>query len=87
MTSDQPSSVSVPTSETSCESPGAPKELVTATVVEFPKCDFCSFRARYDGKTTQGPWAYMCGGHFLTDGVGLGMGRGQRLILATEKDE
>ena len=40
--------------------------------------------ARYDGKTTSGPWGYMCERHFRTDGVGLGLGKGQRLITESE---
>lgn len=27
-------------------------------------CDFCKKQARYDGKTTMGPWAYMCEEHY-----------------------
>ena len=40
-------------------------------------------KASYDGKTTDGPWAYMCQQHFGWHGVGLGLGRGQRLVLLT----
>ena len=43
------------------------------------KCDFCDAEAKYDGKTTYGPWAYMCEKHFRTVGVGLGLGKGQKL--------
>ena len=28
------------------------------------KCSFCDNMALYDGKTKQGPWAYMCKIHF-----------------------
>lgn len=38
-------------------------------------------KAAYDGKTIMGPWAYMCDNCFSSYGVGLGTGRGQRLIL------
>jgi hypothetical protein len=41
--------------------------------------------ARYDGATVHGPWAYMCEEHFQSDGVGLGTGRGQLLVLPGEK--
>lgn len=54
-------------------------------VSSLPFCDFCragSTKAEYDGKTHHGPWANMCRVHFATHGVGLGTGRGQRLILA-----
>jgi hypothetical protein len=49
-------------------------------------CDFCKtegkeVEAKYDGKTVHGPWAYMCEEHFEAMGVGLGTGRGQRLIV------
>ncbi len=51
-------------------------------VRRLPLCDFCFGEdlcaARYDGKTKQGPWANMC------DGVGLGTGRGQKLLLTKE---
>ena len=56
-----------------------------------PKCDICKIdylhnrgtevaKASYDGKTISGPWAYMCERHFTTQGTGVGVGRGQRLI-------
>ena len=38
--------------------------------------------ALYDGKTKDGPWAYMCEDHFKSHGVGLGTGRGQKLIYS-----
>lgn len=55
-------------------------------VPELPACDFCKVykfehSAHYDGRTTMGPWAYMCELHYLMYGVGLGLGKGQRLIL------
>ena len=46
----------------------------------LPKCDFCKEDAEYDGRTTSGPWAYMCKQHFTEHGVGLGMGKGQHLV-------
>jgi hypothetical protein len=52
-----------------------------------PKCGFCGKPAEYDGATTQGPWAFMCEDHFLLDGVGLGTGRGQMLVVAEPKDQ
>ena len=60
----------------------------TTTVTTLPACDICSpdttptgrREAAYDGKTHNGPWAYMCHTHFGTHGVGLGLGRGQRLV-------
>lgn len=50
-------------------------------VARLPKCDFCDNLAHYDGKTVHGSWAYMCGEHFATTGRGLGLGRGQRLVV------
>ena len=56
----------------------------TARVKELPTCDFCKedFQvtpATYDGKTSYGPWAMMCEYHFKMYGVGLGLGKGQKL--------
>lgn len=63
-----------------------------ARVARIPDCGICKFvgppagkhrqPAAYDGKTTEGPWAYMCEDHFAQYGVGLGLGKGQRLVLA-----
>lgn len=50
----------------------------------LPKCDFCESKARFDGKTVFGPWANMCELHFKANGVGLGLGRGQKLVLKKE---
>lgn len=33
------------------------------------KCDFCGEPAVMDGKTTMGPWAFMCNRHFDKYGV------------------
>lgn len=56
----------------------------TVTVDEIPPCAFphaVYTPAAYDGKTTRGPWAYMCQQHHILHGVGLGLGKGQRLVL------
>ncbi len=50
-------------------------------VRSLPNCDICGDQAKYDGKTCLGPWAYMCPSCFLLDGIGLGLGIGQELIL------
>lgn len=64
----------------------------TTQVTAFPPCDICTHvhglgdlanPAKYDGKTTSGPWANMCDYCFRSHGVGLGTGRGQRLVLTT----
>jgi hypothetical protein len=54
----------------------------TDVLTKRPPCDLCKERPAYvDGKTRMGPWAYMCSPCFETYGVGLGMGRGQRLLI------
>ena len=50
-------------------------------VAYLPGCDFCSKTAEVDGRTRMGPWANMCPGHHVEYGVGLGLGKGQRLTL------
>lgn len=57
------------------------KDMTEARVVEIPKCNICGEDAVYDGKTVMGPWSYMCQDDFEFFGVGLGTGRGQRLVL------
>lgn len=61
------------------------KSHTEVKVLEIPKCDFCSRKAFVDGRTIAGPWANMCIFHFLQYGVGLGLGKGQKLILRKEK--
>lgn len=59
-------------------------DLTEAKVVRIPNCDFdhaTPTPALYDGGTIQGPWAYMCQTHFDAFGIGLGMGKGQKLVL------
>lgn len=60
-------------------------------VARIPDCDICKYvdrptnkiePAAYDGKTKDGPWANMCETHFQQYGVGLGTGRGQKLVQA-----
>lgn len=67
----------------------AEDNFTVVRVDALPKCDFCkevgrSVLARYDGATTMGPWAYMCGAHFSRYGMGLGLGVGQYLKLPDE---
>jgi len=62
------------------------KRFEETAVDEIPSCQFCTKPAAYDGKTKGGPWAYMCWQHFEVYGVGLGLGRGQRLILGEGKE-
>ena len=54
----------------------------TVEVLELAICDFdCDKKAQYDGRTKLGPWAYMCQEHFEQHSVGLGLGKGQKLVL------
>lgn len=70
--------------------------LTYAIMDSIPNCDFGdlgnaraefhdnaeSVPARYDGATyDMGSWAYMCENHWREIGVGLGTGKGQKLIL------
>ncbi len=59
-------------------------------VARIPACDLCKLAginpphpAAYDAATRQGPWGYLCEQHFTDHGLGLGLGRGQRLVLRT----
>ena len=62
----------------------AGEDLIEATVSNIPQCQFCSAPAAYDAKTRMGPWAYLCERCFKKDGIGLGLGKGQRLVLKEE---
>lgn len=54
----------------------------TVKVTALPDCDICKKqKAKYDGKTLMGPWAYMCQSCYDTSGVGLGTGLGQELVV------
>jgi hypothetical protein len=58
----------------------------TDALTERPDCDLCAAEGRkrpaaIDGATTMGPWAYLCIEHYDRYGVGLGMGKGQRLLI------
>lgn len=57
-----------------------------AYVATLPKCDFCKNKARYDGKTSMGPWANMCPICFGKHGIGVGTGRGQELLIQEKKE-
>jgi len=58
-------------------------------LLRIPDCNYCTTPtpSYVDGKTTTGPWAYMCEWHFHLMGIGLGLGRGQKLILKGEDNE
>jgi len=62
----------------------AVKKHEAVRVQTLPLCDMCkgfTTKAHYDCKTTDGPWGYLCEKHFRSNGMGLGLGLGQRLIL------
>ncbi len=69
--------------------PGDYPKGQAVAVSSLPDCDICRHvesrirpeRALYDGKTEFGSWANMCHPHMLTFGVGLGTGKGQRLVI------
>ena len=61
----------------------------TTRASRIPWCDICDSRgdktpAAYDGRTRMGPWANMCEECFEEYGVGLGLGRGQRLVRSRD---
>ena len=58
-----------------------------ATVLKLPTCDFCGGTAHYDGKTIYGAWGNMCLQCFGERGIGLGLGRGQELVLKEDINE
>lgn len=63
-----------------------------AKMKKLPNCDSCKedgiiTPAKYDGATTRGSWAYMCDDHFMKYGRGLGTGRGQKLIVDSNRVE
>lgn len=65
-------------------------DRATDILSQRPNCSFCGLPpvpATVDGKTTLGPWAYMCENHFDKVGVGLGMGLGQVLLCSDDRDE
>lgn len=61
-------------------------EATEVQIDHLPTCRFCGNTAGYDGQTHMGSWAYMCEDCFQIYGVGLGMGRGQKLICLEEDD-
>lgn len=61
----------------------------TTVLTERPSCDLCGVAgknvpASVDGRLRgRASWAYMCELHFETHGVGLGLGKGQRLLIGS----
>ena len=58
-------------------------------VLSLPSCDVpgCPNKAGYDCKTKMGPWANLCEEHFGKLSIGLGLGKGQKLVLAGTCEE
>jgi len=57
-------------------------------VDEIYKCEICNTEsAEYDCKSKDGWWAYMCGDCFRKYGIGLGLGRGQKISIKEEKND
>ena len=57
-------------------------DLVETKVLTLPDCDFHpGVKAAYDGRTRMGPWANMCPNCMVDYGLGVGLGRGQLLVL------
>lgn len=57
---------------------------------QYPDCDLCLGRgatteAHYDAATVFGAWGYLCEEDFKRYGVGLGTGKGQRLVLRSQR--
>ena len=50
-------------------------------------CDFCGKPAEYDARTKMGPWANMCETCYKKQGVGLGLGKGQKLSEIGKKKD
>jgi len=59
------------------------KKIHMAVKIMAPvNCDFCGDTAKYDARTTMGPWAYQCQSCFDVHGPGqLGTGFGQLLMF------
>ena len=62
------------------------KNHTKVEVPKLPDCDFCGDEAHYDGKTKIGPWGYMCKPCFREHGIGLGLGKGQELVVSKGRD-
>jgi len=55
-------------------------------VTVLPVCDVCKTKkAAFDARTVFGSWANLCSICFGQYGTGLGLGKGQHLVLVPEK--
>lgn len=72
-----------------CHSSFLGRTAASEPIVELSapvNCDVCfgnglQVQASYDAKTEFGPWAYVCEDHFNQHCAGLGLGKGQKLIV------
>lgn len=59
------------------------KEVIVSSL---PDCDICKMNgekteAHYDAQTNiNDQWGYLCEAHFQEHGIGLGLGKGQKLV-------
>ncbi|WP_430788148.1 DUF4314 domain-containing protein [Actinoplanes sp. G11-F43] len=89
---EHPTPVEDPAPDPGLLTPPVAASDAVAYVTELPPCDIhramsdTVIPAGFDGSTRLGPWAYMCDGCFKAYGLGLGVGRGQRLILGRRPD-
>ena len=67
-----------------------PKFGYIVAMAQLPNCQLCDKgrTAHYDGKTFQGPWAYMCRMCWTQYGPGkTGVGFGQEMIVVESESE
>jgi ribosomal protein L37AE/L43A len=53
--------------------------MKTVKVGKGHECQFCEKEAKYDARTKMGSWAFLCQSCFDKYGVGIGLGKGQKL--------
>jgi hypothetical protein len=70
-----------------------PNTHTSVSVARIPDCDIHKHLkgikgvpAKYDGRTKSGHWANMCQECYQEYGVGLGLGKGQELVLDDGSD-
>lgn len=61
-----------------------PPEFCDICGDEFTNCFPDEVPTCYDGRTEDGPWAWMCVSCFAFKGVGLGTGKGQKYVYNEE---
>src|SRR5215468_3084063 len=65
------------------EKPNKPKRFYTGAPATCDICDGSFDGTMIDGRTKSGRWACMCEACFDVDGVGLGIGNGQKYVCLT----